>query len=410
MKKFYRSAAFFIAIIILLSGCKALPTPSKMVKAPEAVKQAMTDNKAEDIVLKLLPKDGKLITPKNPKGVSSIQRVDIDEDGKEELLATYRVNGVKLEVSTVLFKENNEVWEEQWRISSPGYEFDRVEFINLTDLKQMELVIGVDSTGGPISAKGAKIFTMEAGKPKEIYSTLYEDMEVIYSDTAKSEDDEDELVLWFKTGPFSPTVEAYKLERINDEYMLIPDSEGNEYFIKNILPQYEEKMDMLTRIRDSWKYFYCYADVMLKIDKPALALGAVENGLDRVDSGGDRAKIKLLLLKAKAYNDLGNSNRALEVLENTLSITKGLGEDELAPGFEALLYLELVNTYRVLKDTDNAELFYEKALEAGKRACNTKAYESAALSDSPPFYNYYSRVESIEKDFKVQFMYFKEKK
>lgn len=405
MKKFYWLAAFFTIMVILFTGCMTLPTPAKMVKAPEVTEQTMQDVNAEDIVLKLLPKEGKLIAPKNPKGTGPVQVVDIDEDGKDEIFATYRINGVKLEVVAVLLKENNGAWVEQWKISSPGYEFGRVEFANLTDLKQKELIIGADSTGGPISSRGVKIFIMEADKPREIYSTLYEDMEVIHSDTVNSGDKKDGLALWFKYGPFSSTVESYKLERLDNEYILMPDSESNQYFIKNILPQYEAKMDMLTSIRDSWKYFYCYADIMLMIDEPALALGAIENGLDRADTGGDRAKIKLLLLKAKAYNAIGNSERAAEVLQDALSAIKSLGEDEYAAGFEALLYLELANTFNAMKDEGNAGLYYEKAVEAGKKACNERAYESAAQSDNPPFYAHYLKVDSIEKDFKEKFIY-----
>lgn len=410
MKKSYKLAVFFIITVILFSACKALPTPSRMIKAPEATKLIMPAGNMEEVVLKLLPKEGKLITPKNPQGTNSVQRVDIDEDGKEEILATYRVNGVKLEVIAALFKENDGVWEEQWRLSSPGYEFDRIEFVNLTELKQMELIVGVDSTGGPISARGAKIFTMEDGRPKEIYSTLYEDMEVIYSDKAGDRDNRDSLALWFKPGPFSSTVESYRLEKIDKEYLLLPDSQGNQYFIKNILPQYEVKMDMLDRIRDSWKYFYCYADIMLKSGEPGLALGAIENGLDRADSGGDRAKIKLLLLKAEAFNGVGNSKKALAVLENALTEIKSLKEDELAPGYEALLYLGLVNTYNALNDTENAGISYNKALIAGKSACNERAYRTAAESNDVPFYKHYLKVESIEKDFKVKFIYSIEKR
>ncbi len=410
MKKFYRWAALFTIMIILFSGCKTLPTPSRMVKAPETAKQTVIDTNLEDIVLKLLPKDGKLITPKNPKDGNSVQRVDIDEDGKDEIFATYRVNGEKLEVVAALFGESNGVWEEQWRISSPGYEFDWVGFANLTDLKQKDLIVGVDRTGGSTSAKGAKIFTMEAGRPKEIYSTLYRDMEVIHSDIASGVEDEDGLALWFKPGPFNSTVEAYKLENINNEYVLMPNSECNQYFIKNVLPQYEVKMNMLTQIPDNWIYFYYYADVMLKVGDPELALGAIENGLGRVDSSNAKVKIKLLLHKAKAFNELGNSKRALEILENTLREIRGLGEDELAPGFETLLNLELVNTYSALKDTDNAEIYYVKALEAGKRACNEKAYINVAQSNNLSFYDHYLKVESIEKDFKAKFIYSIEKR
>ncbi|HYE81906.1 MAG TPA: tetratricopeptide repeat protein [Clostridia bacterium] len=410
MKKFYWFVALFIVIFISLSGCETLPAPSRMVKAPEAVKQIVKDNNVEDIILKLLPKGGKLITPQHPKGASPIQLVDIDEDGKEELLATYRINGVKLEVYVALFREYDGVWEEQWKISSPGYEIDWVEFADLSDLKQMELIVGVDPVGGSTFVKGVKIFTMEAGKPKEIYSTLYQDMEVIHSGTANGADNEDGLVLWFIPGTFGPTVEAYRLEKINNEYIPMPNSEGNQHFIKKILPQYEVKMDMLDRIRDSWKYFYCYADIMLKVDKPGLALGEIENGLDRVDSGGDRAKIKLLLLKAEAFNALGNSKKALEILEDALREIKSLGEDEMASGFETLLYLELVNTYNILKDADNARINYEKALEAGKKTCNERAYESAVQSDIMPFFDHYLKVDSIEKDFKAKFIYSIEKR
>lgn len=410
MKKLYRLAVLFIIILLSFSGCKTLPTPSRMIKAPEAAKQTVIDNNVEDIAVKLLPKDGKLITPKNPKSVKAVQRVDIDEDGKDEIFATYRVNGEKMEVVAVLFGESDGVWKEQWRISSPGYEFDWAGFANLTDLKQMELIIGVDPTGGASSAKGAKIFTMEADKPKEIYSTLYRDIEVICSDTTSTMDNADRLALWFKPGPFSSTVEAYKLEKINDEYILMPNSEDNQYFIKNVLPQYEAKMDMLTQIRDNWIYFYYYADVMIKVDDPVLALGAIENGIDRVDSSNVKANIKLLLLKARAFNEAGNSKRALEVLENTMQEIKSLQEDELAAGFEALLYLELVNTHNMLKDTDKAEAYYGKALEAGKKACNQRAYENVAQSNNVPFYEHYLKVESIEKDFKAKFIYSVEKR
>lgn len=123
--------------VTILTGCTQ-QTPADLLMAPP---RGNGDDALTVAIRKALPLKGRLSLPLHEKSLNAVRKADLDSDGNEEAIVTYK-NDVD-EQKVLLLRQSEGGWSEWLKLEVSSYEtFDWIDTDDLDDDETPELLIG----------------------------------------------------------------------------------------------------------------------------------------------------------------------------------------------------------------------------------------------------------------------------
>lgn len=141
-----RNLCVFIIILFsfFLGGCSLFETPSNLMSKPSTYICGESINK----ITELLNKEDKSLTI--PLGDTddkrAIRQIDLDKDGKDELIVLYKKENNYFNYGVMILKQNNNKWEILNNITFCCKNIDKIMLEDLTGDGKAELIIGVKTS------------------------------------------------------------------------------------------------------------------------------------------------------------------------------------------------------------------------------------------------------------------------
>ncbi|MFT9849720.1 hypothetical protein [Aneurinibacillus sp. REN35] len=277
--------------MFVLGGCSLLPSPASTITAPQpAAAQSVGTTSTANFIQTFLPPGSKLLAPDRPKGIPAIQKVDINGDGADEVLVTYRTNGKEQNPSIMLLQKQHDSWKTIWTYKGQGYDIDTMRLTDLTGDGKIELLVGWKM--GISAGSGLDIFTWDEQMIRKLDSKGYHELELIRYNADIL------LAIWQKD-----TGEAYMIDVLQwKEGRLSSAPEAYPTYFTKVMTYYEQK---IKERPDAAYYWYYLADAQQKAQKPEQALQSAEKGLSLLHKDAYPSPMQFKEIIAKAMKDLG---------------------------------------------------------------------------------------------------------
>lgn len=290
--------------ILLVSGCSALPEPGSLIQPPKSPNASFTEQ-GEDknaIVQPFLPPGASLITPSQPTGASAIQSIDINFDGIDEMVVSYKHKGTPGEVGVILLTKMDKDWEIHWQAEGLGYDISYASFADLTGDAMPEILIGW--TIGASAGNNLDVYQWNENNVEKIAGTAYHKLDVF----TKENDKQARLAVWQKD-----TGEAYSVDVLRyDEGKLIADPTSYPQYFPWVVDYYK---DRLGEMPEAAFYWYYRADAHLKSLQYDEALGSIERGMTLPN--GYPTKDKFEELKGQVLEAMDNDGNYYKAITHT---------------------------------------------------------------------------------------------
>lgn len=252
-----------LGFTLLVTGCgSVLATPGALIKPPAAAYVASDVNQTVlDEVNKHLPKGAKLVDPSEPAGSKAVQTVDMNGDGKDEIVATYRTveeDGTDGPAGILILSDALSSYKELINYKSEGYSVKFIKIAAITEKDKKDIVVAW-SIGASIG-NGVDTLTMKNDKVEKIASVYANKLDIEdLPDVKGQKDGIDEIAFWQHD-----TGDAYVIDvvRWNGEKFVSVPAVYPEYF-KTVVPFYQEKVKEMP---DAAFYWYYLADAQLKAE------------------------------------------------------------------------------------------------------------------------------------------------
>ncbi|MCX7923003.1 MAG: WG repeat-containing protein [Clostridia bacterium] len=226
----------------------------------------MWGERLDSLVQKFIPIGAVIIKPQNPYGVKGIQVIDLDGDGRQEIVTCYKWGG---EIGVLVLKSNGGSWYRIADIKGWGYGFSYVGCSDITGNGRNDLVIGWQT-----GARDAElnVFSWESGGIKRIVgSLLYSMLEVEDMPAKYGIDKKAELALWSLV-----TGDIYSVEVLRwDSSRLITAQDVYPYYFKRVVKYYEQKVREMPEEASYREYL---AEAQIKAGIPDESTELVEAG------------------------------------------------------------------------------------------------------------------------------------
>ncbi|MEW6275132.1 MAG: tetratricopeptide repeat protein [Bacillota bacterium] len=317
-----RGLILLLAAGLLLGGCAQFPTPGELIRPPAIQAAAAPGEVAFDaeelkqIAQQFLPSGAVFLTsaPAQPAektvpdagGRELIQAVDLNRDGRPEIIAGYRVSQGSVGVMVLQKKEK---WVKVWQEEGKGYNLERLQLADVTGDGQDELLIGW--TIGASAGNGLDILAWQGDGLQQIARTGYHRLEVADLAGEYGRDGKQELAIWIKD-----TGDAFFVETLRwDGQKLAPAEDVEAAYFPRVVEYYQQKLKegpLSPRF-----YWYYLADALVRVKDYQGALAAAEKGM-AVDENYSPNADQFQLVKGRAYLSLRRYQDALAVYQELI--------------------------------------------------------------------------------------------
>lgn len=154
---------------MIFSACVPVNQGNSLLSAPmlplelEEVKKVLDENFNDEL---------DLISPIKGENSSSIQFVDLDSDGVDEVLVFHKIITDKYPVRiTVLSRKNDNDWIINNTIKGAGYDVNKIVYSDMDNDGVKEIIVGWQY--GTILDKGLTVYEYNKGEITEVFETLY---------------------------------------------------------------------------------------------------------------------------------------------------------------------------------------------------------------------------------------------
>lgn len=339
--------------IIVLSCCFAagciLPFSSNMTNES----RTQTDTELIKLVNKYLPEGAVLVSPASQKGVEAIQKVDLNQDGKDEVLATYKVGNNPGQVGAFLLMKNDQQWKKVWEENNFGYELDRACFMDLDADSRPEFLFA--SLVGVSAGNEMEILTWHNNTMIRQAASSYNKLEIV--DRGQAQQKGKALALWQKD-----TGDAYRVELYHWDECLIPDLDLYPSYYKEVVDYYQ---DRVKENPDAYIYWCYLADAQVKAGFPEAALKSIQRGTtvsSYKESEQMMYRCQFMIAEGEAINQLGRYEEAIKVFDSALNVILPMSSTYMA-GLSAQVYADIGDSYAGSGQYEKARAAYLKSLE-----------------------------------------------
>ncbi|MED3561857.1 DL-endopeptidase inhibitor IseA family protein [Bacillus xiapuensis] len=254
--------------MFLLSSCNLFPEPESLIQVPKHVKAIETEQGDTFITIasKFLPKGTTFLVPNGPVGADSVQPVDLDGDGKNELVVFYSSTSRKDQVGFFVLKKDKKDWGKIFIKKGTGYAVNWANTADVTGDKQMDLLIGWQdgiSTGNTL-----EIYSWKKNKLVKLQKLNYHELEALQF----KNDSLTVLAIWQRD-----LADVYKVQLLKWTGTLFDvDKVHESTYFHTVIDYYQHRTE---EVPDAAYYWYYLADAHLKANHPELALAALGKGM-----------------------------------------------------------------------------------------------------------------------------------
>lgn len=293
--KFTTSGACLL-LASVLSGCSMFPSPANTITAPQSVTtQSLGAKSTANFIETFLPSGSKLLPPESPGGLEAIQKHDVNGDGIEEVIVTYRTGEKEKRPYIMLLRKQNGHWKKAWTYAGQGYEIDTVRFADITGNGVPELLVGWKM--GASAGNGLDIFSWSNNTLHKLVSTDYHKLDIVRHERREL------LAVWRKD-----TGNAYEVDILRWQNRdLVSDTEAYPSYFKKVAVYYEQRIQEMP---DASFYWYYLADAQQKAQMPEQALQAARKGLSLRGKEGYPSSAQFNRIIIAALKDLGKYQEA----------------------------------------------------------------------------------------------------
>ncbi len=129
-----------------LGGCSfELPTPESLITAPQSNQELMQQRQ---MIADYLNNDERMIVPGSNKVGNAYQYVDIDDDGKDEIIAFYASKENNFVLGFIVLDEQKGKWNLQHKITAYGTDIHHFSVQDLDNDGRQEFLLGVHTGYG----------------------------------------------------------------------------------------------------------------------------------------------------------------------------------------------------------------------------------------------------------------------
>ncbi|MCY6957523.1 hypothetical protein [Clostridium brassicae] len=235
MNKRIKGIGLIVFIFIFLSGCSVMKSPVELIQKPKVISKNI---KEEYILSEILSKEETLTLSLSQKDMESIRSIDLDQDGKDELIVLFKENKDVFrgenKYGIIILKQLNGKWHEINRIYQKAYGVDLVECKDVTGDKKPDIIIGWN--GKKEDEKLLNVYSWSKGYFHFLYKDMYKEIGIDDLDN----DGKNEVVLLkkvAKSDAVSLEVFKYFNEKINniDKFIIKNKNYYNTMKIGNVI-------------------------------------------------------------------------------------------------------------------------------------------------------------------------------
>ncbi|ANE46638.1 hypothetical protein SY83_10570 [Paenibacillus swuensis] len=163
-----KAGSALISASLLLGGCNFMSSPLDLLQTPVLSAQ---QEEMKSAVLSYLPEGAKLTFPLNDKNTGAVRKADFDGDGKDELIAFYKIPRNDFELGILILKSTDAGWEDAGSVREPAAEVEYAELQDVSGDGLPELLIGWQ--GSAQWTKELSVYAWSEGKLTEKGNALY---------------------------------------------------------------------------------------------------------------------------------------------------------------------------------------------------------------------------------------------
>lgn len=327
-----------------LCSCSLFPPPNDTITPPQRNKDVSASNKdITSVVNVFLPQGAVLIEPPM-KGVKAIQESDLDKDGKNEILVTYKSDIKQIKSGFMILKVKDDKWEKAYENSNTFLAFEDVRIV---DERTFPKVVFIRTTDGKTSREFSYVFCYgdKFNEFKQVQD--FSELEIKDLDGIFGQDGRDEWV--FKIDGNSNSLDYYILRTGSITFNTPSDLEFPEYQMK-VVEFYQNKIKSEP---DNIEYYTKLAQTQSRIEMYKEALGTIEKGLKLKLSEKDN--LHLIANKCGILNNFGRFDETQRIVSNL----KLSGSGELLP-LEESIQDSLARSYIGQRKYDKARDIFSK--------------------------------------------------
>lgn len=160
--------------LLIAGGCGRIASPGDLLHAPNLANEEQSLYRA---VQPFLPAGYQLTTPDQSDQGSAIRLADLDGDGTEELIVSYKKPDTDYEINVLILQQSKGTWQKADQITGSGINLDYLGIKPLTDSSSSDLLLGYE--GGSVGLpKELQVYAYNGGKARSIYQSSYDQLAV----------------------------------------------------------------------------------------------------------------------------------------------------------------------------------------------------------------------------------------
>ncbi len=160
--------------LLIAGGCGRIASPGDLLHAPNLANEEQSLYRA---VQPFLPAGYQLTTPDQSDQGSAIRLADLDGDGTEELIVSYKKPDTDYEINVLILKQSKGTWQKADQITGSGINLDYLGIKPLTDSSSSDLLLGYEG-GGVGLPKELHVYAYSGGKTRSVYQSSYDQIAV----------------------------------------------------------------------------------------------------------------------------------------------------------------------------------------------------------------------------------------
>lgn len=181
------------------------------------------------IVKSFLPLNARLLTPGNPRGAQELLHADIDGDGRDEIIATYRTDEG---ISSIILHGEGRNWQKTADIPHPAHEnLNYRTAARLTGENKKHLLLGLSGGCAENTLYG---YALSDGAPVRLFSRDYSWFELVRRPKNFSRDSGETLSFWNRTEDGHYDIDVMNWSGIQFE----PEKDDVHYYRTRVAPYY----------------------------------------------------------------------------------------------------------------------------------------------------------------------------
>lgn len=220
-----------------------------------------------EVARSFLPHGASLVTPQYPEGSGEIMQADIDEDSRNELIASYKLDDGSLR--TIVLKKHKSEWIRIAEIINQEYE--GIHYRNTADITgkgKQQLLLGLAAKGKLRTLYG---YSFENGAAEKLFSKNYHKLEVLGIEGQKPSLPRAQIAIWSENDN-----ETYDIDLFSWNGAELTSTSKDRYFNKKVLPYYVRQLKQKPDNMSNW---YKLADALVKAGARNDAIAVINSGL-----------------------------------------------------------------------------------------------------------------------------------